>query len=137
MNQMNINKLTPEQVAAIKTNGGFSGSLKGGLDIEAPSSSAPAQSIPISGYGTDVRGTWGRKEFTELVKSPDLTKHLAAHNKREQEEAAHKAALLAEREELREVTDPKKLQAQIQFMDRQIKKLIKDVNALKKASSSS
>ena len=133
---MNINELTPDQVAAIKANGGFSGSLKGGLDIESPSSSAPAQSIPISGYGTDVRGTWGRKEFTELVKSPDLTKHLEAHNKREQEEAALKAALLAERDELREVTDPKKLQAQIQFMDRQIKKLIKDVNALKKGTTS-
>ncbi len=134
---MNINELTPDQVAAIKENGGFSGSLKGGLDIEAPTASVPKTSVPITGYGSEVRGTWGRKEFTELVKSPDLTKHLDAHNKRLQEEAAHKAALVAERDDLREVTDPKKLQAQIQFMDRQIKKLIKDVNALKKASSSS
>ena len=134
---MNFNKLTPDQVAAIKANGGFSGSVKGGLDIEAPTKSVPANSVPISGYGSEVRGSWGRKESQELVTKVDLSKNMAAHAARLQKEAADQAQLLAEREELRDVTDPKKLMAQMQYLDRQVKKLTKDLNALKKGASSS
>ncbi len=134
---MNINKLTPEQVAAIKENGGFSGSLSGGLDIEAPTTSAPANSVPITGYGSEVRGSWGRKDSQELVTKVDLSKNMAAHAARLEKEATEQAQLLKEREELRDVTDPRKLMAQMQYLDRQVKKLTKEVNALKKGSASS
>ena len=131
---MNIKNLKPEQISKIKANGGFSGSLKGGLDIEAPTASVPANSVPISGYGSEVRGSWGRKDSQELVSKVDLSKNMAAHSARLQQEAAEQAQLLAEREELRDVTDPRKLMAQMQYLDRQVKKLTKEVNALKKQS---
>ncbi len=131
---MNIKDLTPEQISKIKANGGFSGSLSGGLDIEAPTTSVPANSVPITGYGSEVRGSWGRKDSQELVSKVDLSKNMAAHSARLQQEAAEQAQLLAEREELRDVTDPKKLMAQMQYLDRQVKKLTKEVNALKKQS---
>ena len=127
---MDINNLTPAQVAAIKENGGFAGSVKAGINIESPSSSAPVQSIPISGYGTDVRGTWGRKDSQELVTKVDVSKNIAAHTARIQQEAAEQALLLKERDDLREVTDPRKLMAQLQYQDRAIKKLQKQVKDL-------
>ena len=131
---MNIKNLTPEQISKIKANGGFSGSLKGGLDIEAPTASAPATSVPITGYGSEVRGSWGRKDSQELVTKVDLSKNMQAHAARLQQEAADQALLLKEREELRDVTDPRKLMAQMQYLDRQVKKLTKEVSALKKQS---
>tara|TARA_R100000951_G_scaffold107002_2_gene102012 strand:+ start:88 stop:498 length:411 start_codon:yes stop_codon:yes gene_type:complete len=134
---MDINNLTPDQVAKIKANGGFSGTLKGGLDIESATAGAPVQSIPITGYGTDVRGTWGRKDCQELVTKVDVSKNIAAHTARIQQEASEQALLLKEREELRDVTDPRKLMAQMQYLDRQLKKLTKEVNALRKASGAS
>jgi hypothetical protein len=127
---MDINNLSPDQIKAIKANGGFSGSLKGGFDIESPSSSAPAQSIPITGYGTDVRGTWGRKDSQELVTKVDVSKNIAVHTARIQQEAAEQAQLLKERDDLRLVTDPRKLMAQLQYQDRAIKKLQNQVKDL-------
>ena len=56
-----LENLSEEQVNAIKASGGFSGSVRDGIDLlEGPTTYKPASSIPISGYEQGVRPSVGR-----------------------------------------------------------------------------
>ena len=131
MADFDINKLTPEEVEAIKSGGGFSGSFSGGMRIGTEASDrTPAVSIPISGYGTNLRPVVAGNE--ELVSKVDIEKYNLAALQREVERAEAQEAAEREREQLREVTDPKKLQASLQALSRKVNRLEKQLGELSK-----
>ena len=138
---MNLNELTPAQVAEIKEAGGFAGSVKDGINFalgEQATSSSPRTSTPIRGYGSrlrpNVRTSDGElaNDPGTLVTKPDLSKHQAAH---EAEMAKLKAEELERQEafaEERSWMDPHKLRAEIEYLTRTVKRLEKSLKTLQK-----
>lgn len=121
---MDLNNLTPEQVEAIKSSGGFSGSLSGGIHYgQEPTSRTPQTSIPISGYGTNLRP---RVEGNDtLVTSINIDKYNQADANRRLKEAEAAEAARKRREELKEFTNPEALQKRISYLERTVKRLEK------------
>ena len=136
MSELNLNNLTPEQVESIKASGGFSGSMSGGLSFEPATTYTPAASVPISGYGHALRPRIkdaGHDPNAEgLVSKPNIDKYNAADAERKLKELEAQEALEREKEQLREVTDPRKLQATLQALSRKVNRLEKQ---LKEAQS--
>ena len=136
---MDINNLTPEMVAAIKENGGFSGTLKGGLDIDKQEVFIPRNSVPIRGYGTNLRpqvkNLDGEVVSDGMVTRANVSTHLSNHQAEKDRIEAEQQEQLQLQHELAAYLEPKKLMAQIQYLDRQVKKLTKEVNTLKKLST--
>ena len=79
----------------------------------------------------NIRAANGSAVTTKRVTSPDLTKHLAEHE-RLRKEAAHQAELEVERQELSAVIDPKQLHNSLQVLDRKVRKLERENRELKK-----
>jgi hypothetical protein len=131
---MNIEQLTPEQIEAIKASGGFSGSLSAGISLhgEQATSIKPSQSIPISGYGHQLRpNVEGNRPAEGLVSAPssEFAKRLgdqAVEEARVQAEAINKA------QEEREALNPSTLLARLSYLERTVKKLEKQVQELKR-----
>ena len=96
----------------------------------APQSFRPSHSVPISGYDKSIKPQVKGQENAPRVTSVNM----AANNEKaeaEQQRIRKEAAAEAKRrEELRNFSDPSKLQAQLAVMNRQIKKLQKEIKAL-------
>ena len=126
---MDINNLSKEQVEAIKAAGGFSGSSKDGVTLGTdPQSFEPKASIPISGYGTNLRPRMS-SHGDSIIKGPsaDLPKKLARQAEQQQKER-QAAAKQAQADPL----SAHNLRKDLEAMRRQIKRLEK---ALKEQSN--
>ena len=129
MNLDNLNNLSPAEVARIKENGGFSGSVSGGIDYgTGPDVFEPKTSVKISGYGRDLRPRMSTHGDT-LISGPsaDLPKKLA--QQAEQQLKERKAATKQDRE------DPlsnHNLRKDLEITRRRLAKLEKQLNEIKK-----
>ena len=129
MTDFNINSLTPDQIANIKTNGGFSGSIKQGIELDAGSTSfTPRVSTPIGGYGTNLRARVAGNDPTKgLVNTPNIGKYNEEDQRRQETANAASEARRQELEALQGVIDPRKLQANLQALSRKVNKLEKQL----------
>lgn len=135
---MDINKISAADIEAVKAAGGSLSGVVGADGIFRTSEDAqvfePKTSTPISGYGSNIRPRIGGNDPNAdgLISKPDISKYNAEHEARLRKDAAARAAVEAEREELSSVTDPKKLQAQLSALDRQVRKLQKELREVKR-----
>ena len=135
---MNLNELTPAQVAEIREAGGFSGSVKDGIKFggEEATAFSPAASHPISGYKTDIRpvirDVSGEAIEQARVLRPNLDKHLAAHEAANAKLAAEELARREELDENRAWMQPEKLRAEIEYLTRTVKRLERNLSKLSK-----
>lgn len=118
MNSIDINNLTPEQVAQIKENGGFAGSIKTGFDFQ-PEVRTPQASIPI-----------GRKETVSLISGQE--KITGSSDRLQQRWAEQKAKELAAQEEERQAfkakrdsLSPESLRKDISYLKRAVSRIEK------------
>ena len=122
MNLDNLNNLSPAEVARIKENGGFSGSVSGGIDYgTVPDVFEPKSSVKISGYGTNLRprvSTHG----DSIIKGPsaELPKKLAR-----QAEEQLKERQQASRNQQADPLSNHALRKDLEVMRRQVKRLEK------------
>ena len=106
----------------------------------APTVSTPATSIAISGEQKEIRPSWGRGEGEALVSAPRMSDLNHAHDLAVQ---AHQEKLQAEAEELRAqqarlapvalIAELDDLIKRISYLERQNKKLTKDLRGLTNA----
>ena len=135
---MTTNKITAADIEAVKAAGGSLSGIVGPDGVLRTSEDAqvfePKTSTKISGYGSNIRpriaGTSHDPNTDGLVAKPDISKYNAEHEERRRADAARRAAVEAEKEELSSVTDPRKLQAQLSAMDRSIRRLQKQIKDL-------
>ena len=140
---MTNSKITAADIEAVKAAGGSLSGVVGADGILRTSEDAqvfePKTSTPISGYGTNIRpriaGASHDPNTDGLIEKPNISKYNAEHEERLRADAARRAAVEAEKEELSSVTDPRKHQAQLAAMDRQIKRLQKELRGLKSNES--
>ena len=121
MNLDNLNDLTPDQVNEIKVNGGFSGSLTGGIQFgNSPEVFAPKSSVKINGYGTNLRPRMSTHGDT-VIKGPsaELPKKLAR-----QAEEQLKERQQASRNQQADLSN-QALRKDLEVMRRQVKRLEK------------
>ena len=134
---MTTNKITAADIEAVKAAGGSLSGVVGADGIFRTSEDAqvfePKTSTPISGYGSNIRPriAGNAPNANGLIEKPNISKYNREHEERLRADAARRAAVEAEKEELSAVTDPRKLQAQLAAMDRQIKRLRKELRGLK------
>ncbi|MDC3010109.1 hypothetical protein OAZ06_04075 [Synechococcus sp. AH-736-G20] len=124
-----IQNLSPEQIEDIKSQGGFSGSVKQGIDLlEGPMSRRPAVSVDINSGEKGIRPSIGRKK-DELIRgmSPAFLEkgererqEFEEQQRQEAEAAAKEAGALA----------PQALRRDIEALRRELKRLTKQVKEL-------
>ena len=128
-NSFDTSNLTDEQVNEIINNGGFEGSLKAGINVGAnPTVITPTVHTPISGYGHSIRPrTNGQDPNTEggLVTKPNLKLHMSNHEEQMAKLHAEEQERKDHQRQLQEALEPSKLLAQLNAMDRKIRKLEK------------
>ena len=125
---MDLNNLSKEQVEAIKAAGGFSGSELGGVTLGTdPQSFEPKASIPISGYGTNLRPRMS-SHGDSLIKGPsaDLPKKLARQAEQQWKERAQEA-----KKDREDPLTPHNLRKDVEALRRQIKRLEKQLKEIK------
>ena len=91
-------------------------------------STAPRVSVPINGYGSNIRPA----ADVPRVSAPNTEKYNRAHAERQLEVLKAQEQAEAERQALAEVINPQKLQSTLSAMSRQISKLQKTVRDLEK-----
>jgi len=118
---------TPEEIEYMKQGGTIGGSMKTGTTAGA-SVYTPQVSTPIEGYGKSIRPRVAGQDPNAdggLVTKPDLSKHISNH----EEEMARIHALEQDKRDhqrqLQEALEPSKLLAQLNAMDRKLRKLEK------------
>ena len=90
--------LSPEAIENIKASGGFSGSVKDGIDLlEGPMARRPAVSVDINSGEKGIRPSVGRKQG-ELIRgmSPEFLERGEAERKAFEEEQRAEADALAQ-----------------------------------------
>ena len=144
-NSFDTSSLTDEQVNEIINNGGFHGSLKAGINVGAcPTVITPTTHTPIEGYGKSIRPrTNGQDPNAEggLVTKPNLGVYTSNHETEMARLAAEEQDKREHQKHLQEALEPSKLLAQLNAMDRKIRKLEKankdlsgQINALTEAT---
>ena len=122
--------LTEEQLEALKAGATISGSSKS-LDVFAPSASAPRNTVPIKGYGTELRPrVAGNDPSQGLVEGPSGD-WAAKHADQWQAEAAQEAARLKQQDESKAALTNESLRRDLEALRRQIKRLEKQVKETK------
>ena len=133
---------TPEEIEYMKSGGTIGGSMKTGTSA-APSVYTPQVSTPIEGYGKQIRPRVAGQDPNNdgLVTKPDLSKHMSNHEEEMARIHAEEQDKRDHQRQLQEALEPSKLLAQLQVLDRKIRKLEKanktlsgQVNALNEAS---
>ena len=130
---------TPEQIESLRQGNAIVGSVKDGIreaDVYTPSSSTP-----ISGHAKSIkpviRNESGDAIKQGLVTAPNMSKNNSNHEAELKRIALEQASADKEREELRSFMDPRKLQCEIQYLQRTVKRLEKSLKALTKKEDAS
>lgn len=124
-----LENLSEEQVEAIKSSGGFSGSIKGGIDIlEGPCTFKPSSSIPISGYEQGIRPSVGRPadQLIRGISKEALERGEAERKAFEAEQRAEAEALAQEASSLSNHA----LRRDHEILKRQVARLVKQIKKL-------
>ena len=115
---------SPEEIEYMKSGGTIGGSMKNGTSANVYT---PQVSTPIEGYGKSLRPRVAGQDPNAdgLVTKPDLTKHMSNHEEEMARIHAEEQEKRDHQRQLQEALEPSKLLAQLQVLDRKIRKLEK------------
>ena len=116
------------------------GQVLGGVNgIQSPTTHTPVTSTPIQGYGQNlkprIRDAEDKPVVQELVTKARMERNNSTHAAQMLVLEEEKAAKEAEQRELSAFMDPKALRSQVEFLNRAVKKLTKELNSLKEKSA--
>jgi len=112
------------------------GNVLGGVNgLQSPTTHTPVTSTPIQGYGQNlkprIRDAQDKPVVQELVTKARMDRNNSSHAAQMLALAAEKDAKETEQRELSAFMDPSALRSQVEFLNRAVKKLQKELTTLK------
>ena len=112
------------------------GQVLGGVNgLQSPTTHTPVTSTPIQGYGQNlkprIRDAQDKPVVQELVTKARMDRNNSSHAAQMLALAEEKDAKETEQRELAAFMDAASLRSQIEFLNRSVKKLTKEINSLK------